>query len=435
MRSMKTRGDMKKVFVKQNDYELYSIPISLRSLSRRNGRNFLLRELEKRHPCFSSSNCFDTKVQMKHRNLFAEVVVMEKAKLFEYRNKFPSRRLFLEGHGNRCVFRKKEDFVKLGIVCVLLAGAAVGWHMGTKARLPVSGVEENRLLSPQAECAKEDYVFLAPHELFTLVFSSVSKNGGRINSMEWSGNVCEFDVSGCPSEEIAGAKYCQVSYKNGEPNFTIHNDGLKIRRAELSELSGYGGYDESHHGGLLAVGDSANSLWAYGKRPEGKNFVPAVRTGLLSAGCAILGEQVAEDSCSISFLCSGENFSSALGILAACSRAHGLREKSIRVENGAHYAAVKVSFSSGSSSTEDEAMTPLSVCAQYAPVLCRFNAPEEPQTRPSEKKAGAAVYTIAPHRRSMEGNRLGSIVAKDGRVFTYYKSNDGKIKMEEERAK
>ena len=410
---------MKKVFVKKDDYDFYSIPLPVGVLSRRNRRNFLLREIEKRHPCFSSGNCFDSRLKIKKRSLFAEVVVMEKSKLFEYKNAFPSEPLFLEGRKNRCVFRKKKNVVKLAVSMLALSVAAVALHAVSKSGESPQSAEVAKIIQ-----GEEDYVFLSPQDLFMLVFASVSKNGGKINSMEWSGDKCVFNVSGCPSEEIAGAKYCQVSYKNGEPNFLIQNDGMKIRRAEFDD------YAES---GLLRVAESASPLSAYGFVAKGKSFVPEARSALLSLGCVILSEQVAEDSCRISFFSNEESFSQALGVLAACAFQHGLCEKSIRVENGGLYPTVSVSFEKNTGK-DFESSSPLSVCARYSALLCRKNSGGQTAEVPETKPKVSPVYTIERRRTDGRSNRLGSIIAKDGRVFAYYKSNDGKIKMEEENA-
>ena len=70
------------------DYDFYSFDYPLRQVGfAKDKRNqFICSELEKRHPCFSDDCCFDYKLRLNKKKLKADVVVMQKFRLAEYKS-------------------------------------------------------------------------------------------------------------------------------------------------------------------------------------------------------------------------------------------------------------------------------------------------------------------------------------------------------------
>ena len=96
---------MKNSVVNKNDYELYlmNVPLTLFGKKR---RQFIKRELEKVHPCFSEQFSFDSKRCIRKGKIQTLIAVMDKVKVLEYkRNKAAG--LHLEGVKTAALFEGK----------------------------------------------------------------------------------------------------------------------------------------------------------------------------------------------------------------------------------------------------------------------------------------------------------------------------------------
>ena len=66
------------------DYDFYSILIPVQGIIKKWRDKYLYAELVKRHPCFSDSCCYDSRLRISRQGIFADVVVMQKFRLAEY---------------------------------------------------------------------------------------------------------------------------------------------------------------------------------------------------------------------------------------------------------------------------------------------------------------------------------------------------------------
>ena len=407
---------MKKAFVQKKDYESYSIAFPLKCALGRRRRKFLVKELEKRHPRFSTANCFDTKMTLSRGRLTADVVVMEKARLLEYKNLFPDKTLALESRERRSVFKSDEKLLKplvfsvLGLAVTVAAVFCVGRNQK---------IDDFDAVPSFLSSAKEEYMALSPQEFFLIVFDSVKKCGGKINSMDWNGTHCRFNIVGCMSEDVVSAQFCQVSYKNGEPSFVLQNDSFRIGKTDFARAESTT-LDE-----IPLLSDFEESADHDG------NFRSFLRNRLLNLGITLVSEQVLPDSATICFLADENNFSDALRHCAFAAEKFGWNEKSLSIERNDSYVTVKLSFAADGIARDEFYTSPFNVAACYSQIFC-------PKT-----DSDAVLGNFAVLRKKATGetlkksslakrNRLGSIVSKDGRIFAYYKANDGKISMEEE---
>ena len=67
-------------------YDFYSIPFPVKAVGRIQKNKYICAQLEKLHPCFSDDCCFDSKLRISNRGLQADVVVMQKFRLAEYKS-------------------------------------------------------------------------------------------------------------------------------------------------------------------------------------------------------------------------------------------------------------------------------------------------------------------------------------------------------------
>lgn len=78
---------MQKINLLKKDYEHYLFPIPINCLFGRKRNRFISSELEQRHPCYSDNFGFDSVLCLNKKKFMADVVVIDKLKLSEYRKK------------------------------------------------------------------------------------------------------------------------------------------------------------------------------------------------------------------------------------------------------------------------------------------------------------------------------------------------------------
>ena len=93
-----------------NDYDFYTIPLPVKTLLHRQKDRYIGSQLEKLHPCFSDDCSFDSHLSLGKKGLNADVVVMQKYKVAEYKALY--KRMFVQERkhiqffaGNKCMRR------------------------------------------------------------------------------------------------------------------------------------------------------------------------------------------------------------------------------------------------------------------------------------------------------------------------------------------
>ncbi len=102
----------------REDYEIYKIPIPI-FLRGKKKRSYLIKELEKRHPCFSTLCCFDSRLSLCKGKTFASVAVMDALKLSEYQKK--NLTLHFQETGRKFFFVNKKRAVCLFFIFLVFA--------------------------------------------------------------------------------------------------------------------------------------------------------------------------------------------------------------------------------------------------------------------------------------------------------------------------
>ncbi|MBQ6780217.1 MAG: hypothetical protein IJP62_03180 [Treponema sp.] len=372
---------MNKSLVRNADYEVYTMTLPFSVIRRQKRIVFVRRELEKRHPLFSERCCTDTRLLLRKGKLTAEVTVMDKLRLAEYRKRFPHKRLFLEGKPERAVFRHRSIGAGKKVALCL----AIAIFVGVIARHYRTS-EESVAVVPQKTEVAAVAVLLSPEKLLASVLSAVGKKSGRISSLKWQGGFCHFSISGCHPEDVAGEISCTVSYSDNEPRFEI---SLPV-----------------------ALG---NHL------PEGgeEKFVPFVRHALLENGLVVIGEQIGQKDVTIHLFTAAENIATALKICAEQAELHGWHERELTVQNGENGCDIKAGFSAGAQFYAE--CSPFQTVAAYSSVFRQ--KPLELKVRP--RVHAQMVKVIAPVRE-----KVGEIKRIDGAVFAYYRLGDGRIVCE-----
>ena len=214
---------MRKNYVRKEDYDFYSIELPLKIAFSKKRKNFILRELEKLHPRLTASCFIKSWFCLKKGKIQTYVAVMEKNLIASYKKRFSGGNLYIPEKGNFSLSATKYS-IFAGIFLLLVAGIFSGKMIYETffQRKKIIASENLSLLNGKKINSEAVFpVLLAPSELVAAVFSSVSKNGGRISSFSWERGICSFSINGCPSEDVAQAQYCVVSYKDNKPRFTL----------------------------------------------------------------------------------------------------------------------------------------------------------------------------------------------------------------------
>lgn len=404
---------MKKVIVNAADYELYKILLPWKFLFGHE-KNFILGELEKRHPRFSGNCCYDTKYVLHKKNLLAEVVVMEKANLAHYKN--AGGVLYLENPRKRSVFSNRAKIQRFfGIFLILVAGLlslriakSVLFEKNAQVVAHEISVSENQI---EENAGEVQSALKTSEEILKEVFASVSRRGGKISDFSYQKNLipsknkeageCKFSIYGCNSEEVANAQYCVVSFKDNEPHFELILPFEKsVKYIEEKRSSA----DE-------------NQIFSY---EEESLEITAVRQKLRDFGAIIESEHNGEEKAEFSFVANSSHLYSCLKICAESAEKLLWSEERFSLSEKGGKCRVKVSFAKKSKNGSGGEI--LQSVATYA-----FLFASEAKIVPKKQALFASQSTQKP---IIVREKLGEIRRKDGSVFICYRNIDGKMTFE-----
>lgn len=190
---------MKSNVVNKKDYELYlmNVPMTLFGKKR---RQYIKRELEKVHPCFSEQFSFDSKRCIRKGKVQTLIAVMDKVKVLEYkRNR--SRGLHLEGVRAGSLFSNNKKILSAFVLAVIIMSFVIIRSVGKKNA--VKGVEDIQLTDNG-----HDFVVQASpvvqedkgcREVLEGLFARIKEGGGQIQHAS-----IEMDESDANSHLVVG---------------------------------------------------------------------------------------------------------------------------------------------------------------------------------------------------------------------------------------
>lgn len=183
------------VVIKKSDYERYKIPISFINIFPKKKNNYLCEELEKRHPCFSDAFCYSSKDYITKHGIISDVVVMEKAKLAEYKNKCSLvGSLSLEEEKKINVFRNKKInlffFIGIALICIFIL---ILFNSQKNKNDTVVLSESTTIENKHVE--KELNYNLFDKNILGILFDVIRNNDGKLNSLNWKVNYLGENVS------------------------------------------------------------------------------------------------------------------------------------------------------------------------------------------------------------------------------------------------
>ncbi|NLC92758.1 MAG: hypothetical protein GX677_04745 [Treponema sp.] len=211
---------MKKNMIMTKDYDFYSFKLPLDSFIGRKRNIFINSQLDKIHPCFSVSSCFDVKTYLSKKGLFIHVIVMNKLKLIEYKSKF-GENLWIKENKYIKIFqnRKKQlcQFVSFFVIAFIFSFVLHRIQSKNEMNKHENITFESSLRSSLRENDSYDYVNL---------FKTISENKGKIEQIQME-RIQESIVTKIKLKEILPeligekAKLSPVIYHDGKASFSI----------------------------------------------------------------------------------------------------------------------------------------------------------------------------------------------------------------------
>lgn len=208
--------------VRKDDYESYRIYIPLKVRVRFNCNKYIFSELEKLHPCFSDDFCIDSKRKLYKGKIFHEVIVMNKYKLAEYRNRFPDKNIYLEN--GRKIFELKKSIKKY--LFVLAAFFPLIFLFWEQLRYKSQNKIEEKLQPDFEENFENQFEY---YNLTRDLFEKIRSENGRIEFFEWkkenSYENCTVAVNFLFPEQLnqlqGNKKFSPVKMNDGKSCFTV----------------------------------------------------------------------------------------------------------------------------------------------------------------------------------------------------------------------
>jgi len=167
---------MRKI-LKSEDYDSYKILLPPDHLFGKRKQQYLYRELEKRHPCFSESFAYDVSSKLTGKGIICNVTVMDKTVLGHYKADYPKSSLFTEEKEK--VFTGKKAglfFVMAGMVLVILGAFTMKKYM--RKTEVIQETEESVPLIMELNKETES--------IAVNLLMDTAESGGKIKSLFWS---------------------------------------------------------------------------------------------------------------------------------------------------------------------------------------------------------------------------------------------------------
>ena len=408
---------MKKTIIRSSDYEFYRILLPWKTVFSKH-RNYIAEELEKRHPRFSGSCCYDARYCLEKKNLMAEIVVMEKASLAQYRNEGGT--LCIEENMKRTVFNQQiRIFRSLSLVLLVLTGILsfriakslfLDEKLSSKNSSSESIFSKSESGSEWDSISPESVTLESPEELLPKVFASVGLHGGKISSFSYtsrkgstakkSDGLCTFSIHGCNCEEVANAQYCVVSFKNNEPHFEMilpfQKTDAKTEVYKASELNSYAK--------IVSFENDTKSL-------------ASIRSQIRELGALIESEQNSENSVELSFYADFSILYSCLKICGTEADNSFWAVQSFSLSESGNKCRVKISFTKYG---ENEEFNPVLLTARYA-YLFGHELKIVPKKSSLISQKGDAAKALSAK------SKVGEIKKNDGSVFVCYRNSEGRM--------
>ena len=379
------------------DYDFYTIPFPFSAIKKTQRNKFLYSELGKLHPCFSDDCCFDSRLRLEKNGIKADVVVMQKYKLAQYKSR--GKKIYVEERKAQSFFCK--DYRKT----YLLFTAVVIVSLFLIILVRIIFVKSAKTDQQNLESVSANYektVFSESNdesEMTSCFISTVAELNGKITAFEWKQNDFSYEFSA----EVKG--------------IYPENFGMDFQNASFSAVS----FQQALPVMKVSLNRKINALGQ--REPEQAFFLRADFRSLIKT----LGGNIFEES----IVPYGMNFSLPMNNQELCINAvaqimdficaNAMSLKSFKLYSNNEEINISMYFSD--------------VRQKYSDIVCdclRKNVPvflpEKKNEKPEkieQKKAGSVV--LSTDLASKRKTKIGQVIRDDGSLIEFYKNEQGKI--------
>ena len=398
---------MKKInYCPSADYDFYTIKFPLRALQKKGRLRFLNAELGKLHPCFSDDCSFDSHLRLDKAGLMADVLVMQKFKLAEYKKSNGQRPVFIKEKERLAFFagnkkRKLFGFILSSLLLLLII--FLPWVFRAFSKKNMSGNEssvQSQFFPPEKEWQT------ATDRLITLISSS----GGFITSFEYKiegfNEIAKLGVKNIYPETIAGffpqALFSPLVFEQSLPFFTVEI----ISKIYLNQ-------NQSQNQNQNQTEASSSVSDSFELRKDFRSF-------LIENNYQILEESIKPYSLKIQFLKNKgqekNQESAAFKTLFDFIEKNGLWLKSLSLIPADQTLNFSIIFSETSFDFQNNLYKSLK---ENTDIFFKS----------IEADKSAVQKTAAPRKTFSTGgdNKIGQLLKADGTIIEFYKDKNGKI--------
>ncbi|MBO4638160.1 MAG: hypothetical protein J5710_00215 [Treponema sp.] len=213
-----------------DDYDFYTIPFALKYLKHTNRDRYLYSELEKLHPCFSDDCCFDARFRFEKSRLMADIVVMQKYKLAEYKNQ--KKKIYISERKGYAFFEKQTTKNVMLLSCTFFILTCLTCLVFNKNRsVPRNIPKDEKVAQTEPVNTVENYVTGA--EIFNYIATLEGKIYGFIWSSDGYVEKLTFNLKGVFPEQIDHFQFQQNSI-HADFSSVVFEDNLPVFTASFS---------------------------------------------------------------------------------------------------------------------------------------------------------------------------------------------------------
>ena len=393
---------MKKInYCPSADYDFYTIKFPLRALNA---------ELGKLHPCFSDDCSFDSHLRLDKSGLMADVLVMQKFKLAEYKKSNGQRPVFIKEKERLAFFggnkkRKLFGFILSSLLLLLIIFLPRVFRAFSKKNMSSN------------ESSVQSQVFLPEKEWQTAtdrLIALISSSGGFITSFEYKiegfNEIAKLGVKNIYPETIAGffpqALFSPLVFEQSLPFFTVEIIS-KICLNQSQSQNQSQNQNQSQTEASSSVSDS------FELRKEFRSF-------LIENNYQILEESIKPYSLKIQFLKNKgqekNQESAAFKTLFDFIEKNGLWLKSLSLIPADQTLNFSIIFSETSFDFQKNLYKSLK---ENTDIFFKS----------IEADKSTVQKTAAPRKTFSTGgdNKIGQLLKADGTIIEFYKDKNGKI--------
>lgn len=388
------------------DYDFYTIPFPLSAIKKEQRNKYIYSELGKLHPCFSDDCCFDARLRLEKTGFKADVVVMQKYTLAEYKTK--SRKIFIEERKRIPFFCSNEKRKQYLLVLFFLALCPGIFLFLNRQKSVEADNRQNISVEKEVLQTESKADVLEDEACDTALFlGRLAELNGRITNFEWKTDGFSSQLSA----EIKGVYPEQLSpdFKDAVFSSVTFEDGMPVMKINLVQKTKTGIGNKGNTAGF-----EQTQLW---------DFRADLRSLVQKLCGKITEETVTPFGIKFCIPCESKAFCSEvfLQIFEFLSDSE-LCIKSIRISSKNDGMDVNLCFSE--------------ILLNYSKAVCESLVLNRelfvPETT-SGKKSELVQKALPGAKNDNAGSwtKVGQVIREDGTFVNFYKDKNGKLIREE----